>query len=183
MAVWIRVHPAWKLLTIHSQINISFMDTLGRQYPVILVLNITHKDFRPSPSSDLRSSNAAYPNWILKRGVLESSVQRLISFNVKTKRILFTFQANNFVFEKIMIFSTESAHWAGSVQSSRCQFVVCCPIFMPFFLGLSLALRLWQDQPGSSPLEGSTRQQPVGRINQSADRWQDQPGSRSWRWR
>jgi hypothetical protein len=36
---------------------------------------------------------------------------------------------------------------------------------------------LWQDQPGSSLLAGSTRQQPVGRINQAAVCWQDQPGS------
>ena len=28
----------------------------------------------------------------------------------------------------------------------------------------------WQDQPGSIPLAGSTRQQTVGRINQAADR-------------
>ena len=28
----------------------------------------------------------------------------------------------------------------------------------------------WQDQPGSRPLAGSTRQQTVGRINQAADR-------------
>ena len=28
----------------------------------------------------------------------------------------------------------------------------------------------WQDQPGSSPLAGSTRQQTVGRVNQVADR-------------
>ena len=27
----------------------------------------------------------------------------------------------------------------------------------------------WQDQPGSGPLAGSTRQQTVGRINQVAD--------------
>ena len=33
-----------------------------------------------------------------------------------------------------------------------------------------MALRLWQDQPGSSLLAGSTRQQTVGRINQVADR-------------
>ena len=41
---------------------------------------------------------------------------------------------------------------------------------MQFFLGLSLALRLWQDQPGSSLLAGSTRQQTVGKINEVADR-------------
>ena len=29
----------------------------------------------------------------------------------------------------------------------------------------------WQDQPGSKPLAGSTRQQTVGRINQAADLW------------
>ena len=40
----------------------------------------------------------------------------------------------------------------------------------PIFLGLLLALRLWKDQQGSSPLAESTRQQPVGRINQVADR-------------
>ena len=33
-----------------------------------------------------------------------------------------------------------------------------------------MALRLLQDQPGSSLLAGSTRQQTVGRINQIADR-------------
>ena len=37
--------------------------------------------------------------------------------------------------------------------------------------------RLWQDQSGSSPVSGSTRQQPVFRINQAAAHWQDQPGS------
>ena len=31
-----------------------------------------------------------------------------------------------------------------------------------------MALRLWQDQPGSRLLAGSTRQQAVGRINQVA---------------
>ena len=55
--------------------------------------------------------------------------------------------------------------------------------FYPIFEGLSLALRLWQDQPDSSPLAGSTRQQPLGRINKAADCWQDQQGSRLWRWR
>ena len=43
-----------------------------------------------------------------------------------------------------------------------------CPV-AEFFLGLSLTLRLWQDQTGSRPLAGSTRQQPIGRINQVAD--------------
>ena len=47
-------------------------------------------------------------------------------------------------------------------------------IYVPFscnlFRGLSLALRLWQDQPGSRLLAGSNRQQTVGRINQVADR-------------
>ena len=33
-----------------------------------------------------------------------------------------------------------------------------------------MALRLWQDQPGSRLLAGSNRQQTVGRINQVADR-------------
>ena len=32
-----------------------------------------------------------------------------------------------------------------------------------------MALRLWQDQPGSSRLTGSTRQQTVGGFNQVAD--------------
>ena len=40
---------------------------------------------------------------------------------------------------------------------------------MQFFLGLSLALRLWQDQPVSSLLAGSTRWQTVGRINHVAE--------------
>ena len=31
-------------------------------------------------------------------------------------------------------------------------------------------MRIMQDQPGSRPLAGSTRQQTVGRINQAADR-------------
>ena len=35
----------------------------------------------------------------------------------------------------------------------------------------------WQDQPGSRPLAGSTRQQTAGRINQAPDRLQDQPGT------
>ena len=35
---------------------------------------------------------------------------------------------------------------------------------------ISQAAALWQDQPGSSPLAGSTWQQTIGRINQIADR-------------
>ena len=35
---------------------------------------------------------------------------------------------------------------------------------------INQAAACWQDQPGNRPLAGSTRQQPVGRINQVADR-------------
>ena len=35
---------------------------------------------------------------------------------------------------------------------------------------ITQAAARWQDQPESSPLAGSTRQQTVGRINQVADR-------------
>ena len=52
-------------------------------------------------------------------------------------------------------------------MSVRCHLL--SPFYAIFFRGLLLALRLWQDQPGSSPLAGSTRQQPIGRIKQVAD--------------
>ena len=68
-----------------------------------------------------------------------------------------------------------------SWSSSRNVCLCVCLSDVPsriFFLGLSLALRLSQGQPGSRPLAWSTRQQTVGRINQAADPWQDQPGSR-----
>ena len=35
---------------------------------------------------------------------------------------------------------------------------------------INQAAARWQDQPGRSPLAGSTRQQTVGRVNQVADR-------------
>ena len=50
--------------------------------------NIRHKDFR---SSRLRPWRSDHPPWILKRGGLESSGQRLISSIGKTKIIAFFF--------------------------------------------------------------------------------------------
>ena len=61
--------------------------------------------------------------------------------------------------------------WSSS-RNVRPYTTLCVCILSPsnvIFLGLSLALR-WQDQPDSSPLAGSTRQQTIGRINQVADR-------------
>ena len=66
--------------------------------------------------------------------------------------------------------------WASS-RDVRPLFVVpfSCNFFKASFWPsdcgrIKQAAARWQDQPGSSPLLGSTRQQTVGRINQVADR-------------
>ena len=83
-------------------------------------------------------------------------------------------------FEKVSKDFHRIGPWTALVQQSQCPFMylsVC--LYIPFscnlFLGLSLALRLWQDQPGSRLLAGSNRQQTVGKINQAADRGDGPP--------
>ena len=76
----------------------------------------------------------------------------------------------------------------GRGSSSRdCCLCVCLMSLLVFFFEAShwpsdcgrinQAADRWQDQPGSRPLAGSTRQQTAGRINQAPDRLQDQPGT------
>ena len=85
MAVWIRVHPAWRLLTIHSRIYIPLMETLGRINPVIPASNIRHKDFHPSPSSALRLSRSGYSPWILKKKKKNQKIKVIDSFEKKSE--------------------------------------------------------------------------------------------------
>ena len=66
------------------------------------------------------------------------------------------------------LFFTELALWPLWSSSRNVQPSVCL-LFKKRNWGLWLALRIWQDQPDSTT---------IGRINQAADRWQDQPGSK-----
>ena len=55
-------------------------------------------------------------------------------------------------------------------MSVRCLLSFVVPLWPSDCGRTNQAESHWQDQPGSSPLAGSTRQQTVGRINQIADR-------------
>ena len=73
------------------------------------------------------------------------------------------------------LFSRQIGHLGrfGQVVAMSMDICIYIYVYVPFscqlFQGISLAPRLWQDQPGRSRLAGSTRQQTVGRINQVED--------------
>ena len=79
--------------------------------------NIRHKDFRACVL--LRNACAT---WILKRGGLDSSGQRLISLNRKTKRRAFFWRKNIFSkssdFKKICFFRLFSQDRTGELGSN-----------------------------------------------------------------
>ena len=87
-----------------------------------LLYYIRHKDYRPfvHPPSRL-----CYPPWILKRGGLESSGQRLISSVGKTKRIAFIIFQCTFIFQNHL---TAKLSRGQFIQHWKQGFPFVCPL-------------------------------------------------------